>query len=242
MAGMAIGWVVFRVRATPSDLGLTHFAIRAGRDPRRDSFLAAILPVGQIQKYLVENVIPYNHPLIKAVKHQPDAWMLSVVSISAIIVAPFAEELFFRVLMQGCFEAVEAKRRWLLTLKRSSSGSDQSPQANGTSVPQTRPIPTGAELAALSGPATWPIVVTSVVFALMHAGQGAAPDPLVYLLTVSRLCLSADASDLAFARDPHVAERHDDGHAVVRINESGEMTIAPQLAASGGASLATVHP
>jgi membrane protease YdiL (CAAX protease family) len=178
MAGMAIGWVVFRVRATPSDLGLTLSRIGPDVVLGGATFFAAILPVGQIQKYLVENVTPYDHPLIKAVKHQPDAWMLSVVAISAIIVAPFAEELFFRVLMQGCFEAVEAKRRWLLTVKRSLSGLDPSPQAHGTSVTQPRPIPTVPELAALSRPAAWPIVVTSIVFALMHAGQGAAPIPL----------------------------------------------------------------
>src|SRR6202035_4116596 len=63
MAGMAISWVVFRVRATPSDLGLTLSRIGPDVVLGGATFFAAILPVGQIQKYLVENVTPYDHPL-----------------------------------------------------------------------------------------------------------------------------------------------------------------------------------
>ncbi len=174
MAAAAVGWVVFRVRATPRDLGLP--VSRFGPDIVLGgaAFLAAFAPVMKLQEFL-ERLTPYDHPLIRSLKHQPDGWMMSIVAVSAVVVAPLVEELFFRVLIQGCFEAVEAKRRWLLTVRRSPGTSPSS----GLSSPATvRPVATEAELSALSAPAAWPIVMTSILFALMHPGQGAAPIPL----------------------------------------------------------------
>ena len=117
--------------------------------------------------------------------------MLVLTGISAVVVAPLFEEFLFRVLIQGCFEAVEAKRRWLLAARWSPRPTASATQAAGTSAepgseinPErslaapARSAPTEAELTAMGGPAAWPIVVTSALFALMHLGQGAAPIPL----------------------------------------------------------------
>jgi membrane protease YdiL (CAAX protease family) len=174
MAAVAVGWVVFRVRAAPTDLGLP--VSRFGPDIVLGgvAFLAAFAPVMKLQEFL-ERLTPYDHPLIRSLKQQPDSWMMSIVAVSAVLVAPLVEELFFRVLLQGCFEAVETKRRWLLTVRSSSI---TSPSSESNSSFTVRPVATEAELTALSAPAAWPIVVTSILFALMHSGQGAAPIPL----------------------------------------------------------------
>ncbi len=242
MAGMAIGWVVFRVRATPSDLGLSLSRIGPDLILGGTSFLAAILPVGQIQEYLVENVTPYDHPLIKSVKHQPDAWMLSVVAISAIIVAPFVGRTVFSRVDAGLFRGRRGETPLVVDVKafverdpisrRKLTGLLCGAVISGRS-------PAAAELAALSGPAAWPIVVSSVVFALMHAGQGAAPIPLfifslflgyVYQRThriwpslVTHMLLNAMTMATLW----------------YELMNPDEMTIAPQPAASGGANART---
>jgi membrane protease YdiL (CAAX protease family) len=189
-AGAAVGWVMYRVRATPKDLG---FGVsRFGSDLRLGAatFLAAYLPVLGLQDFLTE-FIPYEHPLIESLTKRPDAMTLTLTGISAVLIAPLFEELLFRVLIQGCLEAVEAKRRWLLTVRRSPgvpilppNSEPDSPTSTGDSNPYRspsggpRPIATEGELVAVSGPAMWPIVVTSTLFALMHLGQGPAPIPL----------------------------------------------------------------
>jgi membrane protease YdiL (CAAX protease family) len=176
MAGVAVGWVVFRVRATPRDLGFSFSRIGSDVVLGWGAFLAAFVPVMELQVFLAK-LTPYEHPLIRSLKHQPDALMMSIVAVSAVVVAPLAEELFFRVLIQGCFEAVEVKRRWLLTVRRLPDPSSM-PPSDANSAAAVRPVATEEELTALGGPAAWPIVASSFLFALMHSGQGAAPIPL----------------------------------------------------------------
>lgn len=73
-----------------------------------------------------------------------NVWVLLLCALSAVIVAPVAEEFFFRVLLQGWLEALQHRwRRRLPTLRRLL------PNAAG------------------------PIVLTSIVFAMMHFRVGA---------------------------------------------------------------------
>jgi membrane protease YdiL (CAAX protease family) len=68
-----------------------------------------------------------------------------------VIVAPLAEELFFRVLLQGWLEDYGA----------------------ATIVDIEPAVPLAAP--------RWPIVISAALFALMHLGQGPAPAPLFVL-------------------------------------------------------------
>jgi membrane protease YdiL (CAAX protease family) len=192
-AAFAIGWVTYRVRAMPRDLGFGLSHLRSDLGLGALAFLAAYLPVMGLQALLKE-FIPYDHPLIESLKVRPDALTLALTGVSAVLVAPLFEELFFRVLLQGCLEAVEAKRRWLLMNKLGLNAALTPPQSGDNSpgpaggaglqkshIGATRPIATDAELVATSGPAAWPIVLTSLLFGLVHRGQGAAPVPLFIL-------------------------------------------------------------
>ncbi|HEV2970864.1 MAG TPA: hypothetical protein VGY55_12910, partial [Pirellulales bacterium] len=104
--GIAAGWVIFRVRATPLDMGFDLSRIGSDLLLGGATFLATFLPVSLLQEFLTTEVQPYNHPLIKAVGNRPDGLMLALAGAVAVLVAPLAEEFFFRVLVQGCFEAV----------------------------------------------------------------------------------------------------------------------------------------
>ena len=188
-SAIAVGWVVFRVRANFKDLGFDLSHIGSDLVLGLGTFLATVLPVTLIQDSLEDTKIrPYDHPLIRAIKNHPNLWMFAVVGVSAVIVAPLVEELLFRVLIQGCLEMVETKRRLLLNAARSmaaavsrraAADSTISAGANEDSqLPQEDNRDAAAELAAATGPSAWPIIVSSALFALMHWGQGLAPIPL----------------------------------------------------------------
>jgi membrane protease YdiL (CAAX protease family) len=188
-SAIAIGWVVFRVRANSKDLGFDLSHIGSDLVLGVGTFLATILPVTLIQSVLEDTKIrPYDHPLIRALKSHPSLWMFAVVGISAVIVAPLVEELLFRVLIQGCLEMVETKRRLLLNAARSMAAAVSRRAAAEPTLPadandaghlshETNPD-AAAELAAATGPSAWPIIASSALFALMHWGQGLAPIPL----------------------------------------------------------------
>jgi membrane protease YdiL (CAAX protease family) len=188
-SAIATGWVVFRVRATSKDLGIVLSHMGSDLVLGIATFLATILPVMLIQYFLEDTKIrPYDHPLITALKNHPTVWMFAVVSLSAVIVAPFVEELLFRVLIQGCLEMVETKRRLLFNAARSMAAAvsrqtadDPTTTSNANDTARLSNVndPDAAtELAAASGPSAWPIIVSSAIFALMHWGQGLAPIPL----------------------------------------------------------------
>jgi membrane protease YdiL (CAAX protease family) len=188
-SSIAIGWVVFRVRANSKDLGFDFSHIGSDLVLGVGTFLATILPVTLIQAFLEDTKIrPYDHPLITALKQHPNLWMFAVVGVSAVIVAPLVEELLFRVLIQGCLEMVETKRRILLNAARSMAAAVSRRAAADSTMPadandaahlsrEDNPD-AAAELAAATGPSAWPIIVSSAVFALIHWGQGLAPIPL----------------------------------------------------------------
>lgn len=85
-----------------------------------------------------------------------NGWVLLLCFVAAVVVAPLVEELFFRVLLQGCLEA--AARRWR---RRAPALRRLIPRAAG------------------------PIVLTSLLFAAMHfrtAGPAVNPRLAVFLL------------------------------------------------------------
>jgi membrane protease YdiL (CAAX protease family) len=149
LCGLAIGIALMRFQADAnwSDLGLN--LSRPGRDIGLGAaaFLACVAPICGLQA-LLESRLNYTHPLVEALRAQPDKAMLISTTLAAIVVAPLFEEFLFRVLLQGWFEAIEAKRR---VLRLGLPG---------------------------EGPAWWPIVLSALLFAMMHVGQGPAPIPL----------------------------------------------------------------
>ena len=185
--------------ATWRDLGL-NFS-RLGYDAALGvcAYLAAIVPLMALQWALaVVFQQPYTHPIIEGYKHQPNPWMLSLTALSAIIVAPLCEELLFRVLLQGWFESLEGtwqKRR------RAKDERDMPPPE--PVLLESAPLPAAgdnpyaapaAPLVAVGAPASldtfvpkpacWPILLSSVLFAMMHFGQGLAPVSLFFLALV----------------------------------------------------------
>ena len=60
---------------------------------------------------MLDRVVPYRHPVVDLLTSRRDAWAAGLVVISAVCVAPLAEELFFRRVLQGWIERIWPGRR-----------------------------------------------------------------------------------------------------------------------------------
>jgi membrane protease YdiL (CAAX protease family) len=118
-------WVVIAVAylmgrgVRPIELGFD--ASRLGYDVRLGllTFLAAAPIVYGVQILVSQFWTPQVHPLAKLVTERPAGALLAVATLSAVLVAPLAEELLFRVLFQGWLErAMRRRRAWGIRIDR----------------------------------------------------------------------------------------------------------------------------
>lgn len=76
--------------------------------------LAAITPPLLVMAGLLDRLVPYRHPVVDLLAGGHDVETLVAVVLSAVLVAPIAEEFFFRRVLQGWFEGLEARaRQWV---------------------------------------------------------------------------------------------------------------------------------
>lgn len=188
--GFAVVWMVFRTGARMSDLGWRGDTIRTDVRTGLVAFAAISVPVYALQ-YVLSHLATERHPIIEMLGEQPSSWLFVLSGLSAVVVAPVAEEFFFRGLLQGWLESQSMR------LQRdvpSAASPDDVQSLQGELIghprddsPYRPPLATeeseGADERAVGFPARTrgPIFVTSALFALMHWGHGFAPVPLFIL-------------------------------------------------------------
>lgn len=174
-------------RAMAQDFGLPRF----GREALRDvaigivACFAAFIPVGAAQEFLQRLMGREDglsqHQLIQMITGAGaiDAWVMLLACLSAVIVAPICEEIAFRLLFQGWLE----KREDEVVRNDPDGGPDQwtiqawNSRLEDTTNPLLMNGPGRRGLAGL--PYGWmPILASSVLFGLAHAGYGPEPVPL----------------------------------------------------------------
>ena len=89
--------------ASLTDLGLGD--VRPAEDLRLAvGGLALVVAPVLAFAYAVNMWVPYEHPIVDLLRAQRDSTALAIVALSAVVVAPLAEELFFRRVLQGWLE------------------------------------------------------------------------------------------------------------------------------------------
>ena len=124
-----------------------------GRDAARGWIASAFIipPVLAVQAVLTA-LFPSEHPLISVIK--ANKALLPVAAVLAVLIAPLAEEFFFRVVVQGWLEKIERG------LRRGGPGGIGWPRG------------------------VLPVLGSSLAFAAAHFGHGADPVPLFLLALV----------------------------------------------------------
>jgi membrane protease YdiL (CAAX protease family) len=129
----------------------------------------------------------YEHEVLNVLQQLGSPRVFAVLFFGTAIVAPIAEEILFRGLIQGGLQRLAGR----------VVGDDESHEKELASKSQSANVGFIAEDANKDGQETrgnvpqgnwepvsyWPVFVASVIFACMHLGQGAAPIPL-FLLSV----------------------------------------------------------
>lgn len=113
-----------------------------------------ILPPVLLVSAGVNQLVEYEHPVLESLAELASPAVFVVTFIGTAIITPVVEELMLRGLLQGALQGY----------------ADRASDPDGIN-PQWRPT------------SFWPIAATSLIFSIMHLGQGAAPIPL-FLLSV----------------------------------------------------------
>lgn len=149
-----------------------------------------LLPPVLILQGILSSLIDYHHPLLDVLQRPQPVSVLLAMAISSTLVAPLAEEFFFRGLLQG----------WLGSLAGTGSSPAEEPQgpleiAESPEGPVAAEVTESGHLAPEQpyqssyvehlpqqrSRAWWPVVVSSLLFAVVHLGQGPAPITLFFL-------------------------------------------------------------
>jgi membrane protease YdiL (CAAX protease family) len=188
------GWVILRAGAKARDLGLTMS--RLGSDLRVGAiaFVALAAPIYGLQGLLVY-FFPAQHPLIDLLRDKPDSQLFVVVGLSVALVAPFCEEMLFRVFLQGWLEKLVAGAAPAAFFSPANgspnvAANDNAAQAadaaksfddsNPYAAPQTISRAPAAETQNVQALRAVPIIASALFFALLHLGHGPAPIPLFF--------------------------------------------------------------
>ncbi|TWT90426.1 CAAX amino terminal protease self- immunity [Pseudobythopirellula maris] len=190
----ALGWVWQESGAKASDLGLAGGLRRVAGDVRLGvmGVFASLVPVYLVSTVLAQYVEPPKHSLLEKLLDRPGLSVWSVIAFAAVVMAPIVEEYIFRVLMQGYLERPDVLGRRLEEeplaeqSEEERAGQHAEPLEEGSDEPLDDEAGWGDDfvpLAPISTPRTaWaPIVISSLLWALTHQGQGSAPAPLFVL-------------------------------------------------------------
>ncbi|MHB0960453.1 MAG: CPBP family intramembrane glutamic endopeptidase [Pirellulaceae bacterium] len=182
-AGRQLGWAAGKVAA---DVRLGVLA-----------FLALAPPVYLLQLVLV-TYFESHHPLVEMLRTNPQPHLIAACLVSAVLVAPVAEEYFFRGLLQGWLERLATGRdssRELVLGGRRDAVDIERPNAfltpdmisTDSDDPALRASPvqdvaeSGCESESSTGTAYWPIVTSALIFAVLHLSHGPDWIPLFFL-------------------------------------------------------------
>ncbi|HWB14299.1 MAG TPA: JDVT-CTERM system glutamic-type intramembrane protease [Pirellulales bacterium] len=151
--GFALLWIFSHTDATWSDLGWRRETIRSDVVLGVWVFAAIAAPIYGLQA-LLSPLTDQQHPIIEVLLREGTPLVYILSGLSAVIVAPLAEEFFFRMLMQGWMETMSTRGASLV-------------------AEPAEPLP--------PSPRGGPVLVSSLIFALMHLGHGTDPIPLFFL-------------------------------------------------------------
>lgn len=148
-----------------------------------------ILPPTMLMMGAVSALQEYSHPVLDALQpaeegESPNYAIFAALFFTTAIVTPLVEEFWFRGLLQGGLQRLaDAKTdamKWGL-FGAAQAGIDAGQGRAVTRRSEPEPIADPATRTDWTPTAIWPMVVASLLFAVMHWGQGLAPIPLFFL-------------------------------------------------------------
>ena len=160
MLAASILLIVVTVRPTLADLGVRGSELLADLRLGCHGFLMFGPPAYAIQMLLTV-WSPESHPIIESLRAAPDTRLMIASVASAVVAAPLQEEFLWRLLFQGWLEKLARTTSEPMELMFGRSGTSSADSADQAVV-------------------TWPILVSSFLFALLHLNHGPAAVALFF--------------------------------------------------------------
>ncbi len=133
------------------------------------AFIAVVPPIFWLMAFLVQ-YFPYHHDTLALLQQSPSPWVIFVSFFTAALVAPIAEEFFFRLVLQSWLQRLRFRdvpvHRFACIYgddRRQNVVRDSAPSPEITRAPH------------------WPILVSAALFAGLHVDQWPAPIALFVL-------------------------------------------------------------
>ena len=184
--------------------GLMFIGLRHGHAPRifgwqpehflTDTLLglavfSMTLPPLLLLQWGLSALVDYHHQTLELLRDQATEETLIIAWLSAGLIAPITEEIFFRGVLQSWLQRMSrgmSQVAWLLAIGGGFAGKYLKPGNTDTPEPEAAASGTGvasdAPQRVLSdSDSIWmPILVSSAAFGLVHVGQGLAPVTLFF--------------------------------------------------------------
>ncbi len=165
--GLGLGYLFLRYgRIVIDHLGVNHWRVRLTSG--LIGFLMVMPPVFWLMDLLVRWA-RYEHETLTAIADSPTLAVIIATWVSAGIVAPISEEMFFRFVLQSWLQRLRLRGprlHWLRVIYGDLKGSALVAEAG---------VSPSLEPKATKHSPLFAIVVSSLLFALVHLGQGPAP-------------------------------------------------------------------
>lgn len=172
--------LILSSHATLTDLGLGPKAFQQILPDLQLGFLvfSMLAPIVFGLQNLFVEVLDYRsaHPLIVQIEETKDPLLFLLVTIAAVITAPIAEEFVFRVILQGWLE-----RLCLPKLAPEVEPTDGTTEFHPTGLPTQLPTPPQQLASPKLLENAIPILVSALIFALLHYSHGPDWVPLTVL-------------------------------------------------------------
>jgi len=190
LLGVAVGLGITALRSRGSLVDFGFSFRHVGTDIKLGfiSFLLVAPPIYLIQgllQYVVQFTQyfdEYHHPLIDVLKENPDARLFGAIVVSAAVVAPIAEEVLFRLLLQGWLERADSRpgmSTMLIGGKRSSKNASSTDDLE--MIKSSEAAIEDENFKNVLRPSYWPMILSAALFAAAHYSHGLAPIPLFFL-------------------------------------------------------------
>jgi len=161
------------------------------------AFAALSVPIYVLQ-WALSRWIPGEHEIMILLERHPESGVFLACAFTAVVAAPISEEFLFRGVLQGWLETCEWSGMGEPTLPpvaddgptrdgvdtgRDVSNPYVAPRSMATDATASRVVPTNRGMFGLPAGVA-PVLISSMLFALAHLGDGPAPIPLFFLALV----------------------------------------------------------
>lgn len=188
-------WYVYSRYQSTRALGWQPEAFKADLKLSLAAFVL-VAPLTLLVQFLLSMLVDYDHPVLDTMIKNANVLTIAATWFTAVFAAPITEEVFFRGVLQGWLQRLNYQTP--LAMSRSMLGGwDEHAEAafdrfgnelsaNSSAADDGNPYrPTlseknGPDIEMTSSEVVhWrPILISSMLFALAHSGQGLAPVPL----------------------------------------------------------------